>query len=87
MSDSEKPNNGPATACPWLNEPDAFARREPTKAVVSAFGLGVLLNLLPIGAILGMVVDAAFALARPILLILGLLKIWDLCPGKKQSKV
>jgi len=87
MSDSEKPNTNPATACTWLNQPDAFARREPAKAVVSAFSIGFLLNLLPIGAILGMLVDVAFALARPILLIFGLLKVWELCPCKKQPKV
>ena len=48
------------------------------KAVVSAFGAGFLLNLLPIGAIVGAVTGIAFAMARPVLLFLGLLKACDL---------
>ena len=87
MSDSEKPNTSPATPCNWLNQAGDFARREPTKAVVSAFGAGFLINLLPIGAILGALAAVAFALARPVLIVFGLLKLWDLCPCKKQPKV
>ena len=62
----------------WLDQADDFARREPVKAVVSAFGAGFLLNLLPIGAIVGAVTGIAFAMARPVLLFLGLLKACDL---------
>jgi len=62
----------------WLDQADDFARREPMKAVVSAFGAGFLLNLLPIGAIVGAVTGIAFAMARPVLLFLGLLKACDL---------
>ena len=83
MSDSKKSNLHPTTADTWLDQADAFARREPTKAVVSAFGAGFLLNLLPVGAL----VAIAFALARPVLLGCGLLKVWELCPCKKQPKV
>ena len=48
-----------------LHHADEFARREPAKAVVSAFALGIL--LLPLGAI-------AFSLVRPALLFFGLRK-------------
>jgi hypothetical protein len=58
---------------------DDFARREPTKAVISAFGAGVLLNMLPLGAIVSALVAVAFSLVRPALLFLGLLKACELC--------
>lgn len=60
-----------------MNRADDFARHEPTKAIVSAAGVGFLLNLLPIGAIVGGLVTAAFGLARPVLLFLGLLKAFE----------
>lgn len=98
MSDSEKPKTAPAdgnakgdapcsaTCCTLLDQAEAFARREPTKAVASAFGAGFLLHLLPIGAILRALAAVAFALARPALLFLGLQKVWDICPCKKEPK-
>jgi len=58
---------------------DDFARREPLKAVVSAFGAGFLINLLPLGAIAAALVGIAMALVRPALLLLGLVKACELC--------
>jgi hypothetical protein len=58
---------------------DDFARREPTKAVVSAFGAGILLNMLPLGAIAAALVGIALSLVRPALLFLGLFKACELC--------
>ena len=84
MTDSEKSNTHPACDSSWLNHAEAFARREPTKAVVSAFGAGFLINLLPIGAIAGALVAIAFTLVRPALLFFGLLKAWELCPAKNN---
>ena len=71
----------------WIGQAEEFARREPVKAVASAVGAGFLLNLLPVRAILGALIAVAFALARPTLLFLGLLKAWDLCPCKKEPKI
>jgi hypothetical protein len=72
----------------WLSEADQFARREPVKAVASAFGAGFLINLLPLGALVGTVATLAFALARPVLLFLGLMKAFELTrerfPGIRQ---
>ena len=99
MSDSEKPKADPAapnasvaspcsvTCCTWLDEAEAFARREPGKAVVSAVGAGFLLHLLPVRAILGALAAVVFAMARPVLLFLGLLKLSEICPCKKEPKV
>lgn len=69
----------------WLGQAEAFARREPVKAVASAVGAGFLLNLLPVRAILGALLAVAFAVARPALLFLGLLKAWEICPCKKEE--
>lgn len=61
---------------------DDYTRREPTKAVISAFGAGVLLNMLPIGAIVAALVGIAFTLIRPALLFFGLIKVCELCGVK-----
>jgi hypothetical protein len=70
----------------WLDQADEFARREPVKAVVSAFGAGFLLNLLPLGAIVGAATGIAFAMARPVLLFLGLLKACDLLRNASKNQ-
>lgn len=67
----------PSGSVSWLNKADDLARHEPTKAIVSAAGVGFLINLLPIGAIVGGLVAATFSLARPVLLFLGLLKAFE----------
>lgn len=76
-----------AQTSPLLRRADDFARREPAKAVISAFGAGFLLNLLPLGAITAAIVGIAFALVRPALLFLGLIKAWEICglPSKTNS--
>jgi len=68
-----------------LAHSDEFARQEPTKAVVSAFSIGLLLNFLPIGIIVGAVASLVFALARPILLFLGLLRVCDFYQNRKPT--
>lgn len=75
----------------WLS-PDKFITEEPTKAMATALGVGLLLNVLPIGRIAGMLIDVAFALARPLLLCAGLLKVSEFCRsgtpvgGKTENK-
>jgi len=62
----------------WLDRADDYARREPAKAVVTAFGAGFLVNLLPIGALVGAIAAIAFSMLRPFLLFLGLMKACEL---------
>ena len=62
-----------------MERADDFARREPAKAVVSAFGAGFLLNLLPLGDIAAALVGIVFSLVRPALLFLGLMKACEFC--------
>jgi hypothetical protein len=61
-----------------LDRADEYARREPMRAVVCAFGAGFLVNLLPIGSIVGALTGVAFMMARPFLLFLGLVKACEL---------
>lgn len=68
-----------ARADALLEKAEDFARTEPTKAVVSAFGVGLLVHLLPIGPLVGGLAAAGLKLARPLLLILGVMKACELC--------
>lgn len=70
----------------WLTQADDYARQEPTKAIVSAAGAGFLINLLPIGAIVGALAAVAFALARPLLLFLGLMKAYEFLRSKPTNQ-
>ncbi len=69
----------------WLKKADDYARHVPTKAVLSAAAAGFVLNLLPIGAIVGGMAAVAFALVRPLLLFLGLLKAAEFFRVKSNS--
>ena len=98
MSDSDQPKNAATNAntkdtvpCSvtcnsWVAEAEAFALREPGKAVISAVGAGLLLHLLPVRAICGALAAVAVAAARPALIFLGMMKLSELCPCKKESK-
>lgn len=70
----------------YLSKTDEFARQQPTKAALSAFGVGFLINLLPIGMIVGALVSIVFAMARPALLFLGLMKACDLYQAKNNPQ-
>ena len=54
---------------------ETYAREEPLKAASAAFGAGILMALLPIGGILSLLGRIFFLLARPILMILGVVKL------------
>lgn len=79
MSDSETPNT-----CSWQSQTDALTRREPTKAVVTAFSAGLVLSLLPTRTILRTLTTIALGLVRPALCCIGVQKLWALCPCKKK---
>ena len=66
-----------------MQRADDFARREPAKAIVSGFGAGFLINLLPLRAITSLVVGIAFSCLRPALLFLGLMKACEFCRTNK----
>jgi len=56
---------------------EQFAREDPTRAVGVAFVIGIVLTLLPLGAILAGLFRLAFALVRPALIILGATKVYE----------
>ena len=52
-------------------------RKQPVRSVVWAFFIGILLTVFPIGRIVGGVVSLAFALLRPVLMLLGAVKLCE----------
>ena len=54
-----------------------FARKEPAQAVGVAFLAGLVLTVLPVGRLLAVLVRLGFVLIRPVLLILGAMKLCE----------
>jgi hypothetical protein len=52
-------------------------QREPARSVASAFVVGLLLSLFPVGRIVSFFVGLGLTLLRPALLVLGGLKLWE----------
>jgi hypothetical protein len=52
-------------------------RKQPVKSLVWAFFVGIFLTILPVGRILRLVTGIVFALFRPILLLLGAVKLCE----------
>ncbi len=76
----DQPNTvQPAALANVTRQIETYARRKPGKTLLSAFGAGFLLNLLPLGAIVAALAAIAFSLIRPALLLLGLMKGYELC--------
>jgi hypothetical protein len=67
----------------WLEESEEFARRAPSKAVITAFVVGLLFNLLPIRAMVRTLIMLLFTSTRPVMLFLGFMKALDMC--RKQT--
>lgn len=74
-----------ASAAGVLQRAEEFSKREPAKAVLSGFGLGLVLNALPFAAIASVVAGIAFTLLRPALLFLGLVKAFELYQKSTQN--
>ena len=62
-----------------------FAGREPVKAAAAAFGVGLLINLLPRRAVVGTASAVGAVLLRPLLLSLGATKAMELCCQKTSN--
>jgi hypothetical protein len=52
-------------------------RKNPVKSVVWAFFVGILLTIFPVGRVLGGITALALALLRPILFLLGVVKLCE----------
>jgi len=79
---NETPRSG--GCCDWRKTVDdlsscteKFVREDPAKAVGLALFAGVLLTVLPVGRLISALVRLGFALARPLLLVLGAVKLYE----------
>jgi hypothetical protein len=63
--------------CPIWNKLAEQIRREPMKAMILAFGGGLLLCLLPLGKLFGIILKTTLVLSKPALLILGVVKLLE----------
>lgn len=52
-------------------------RKNPVRSVVWAFFIGLLLTIFPIGRVLGGITGLGLVLLRPLLLILGAMKLYE----------
>lgn len=52
-------------------------RKQPVKSVVWAFFIGILLTVFPVGRVIGALTGLVFALLRPALLLLGVVKLCE----------
>ena len=74
------------------SQAEQYVAAQPTKAVGTALGVGLLMSFLPVGRIVGMLVDVGFSLVRPILLGAGVCKLSEYCRtrclpnGKPEQK-
>ncbi|MEO6740362.1 MAG: hypothetical protein ABIP20_08920 [Chthoniobacteraceae bacterium] len=59
-------------------------RRQPVKSLVWAFFVGIFLTIFPIGRILALVTSIIFGLLRPVLLLLGLVKISEVISERRK---
>ena len=85
MKKKESPRNPPAKLDGMMDRAAEFARREPTRATVSAVGAGFLLHLLPFRAIASALLAIAVSLLKPALLFLGLLKACEFCSTQNPT--
>jgi hypothetical protein len=83
MSEQEPTSAPPASKAaldPLISSVEKYARKEPTKAVSAAFGAGLILTLLPVGGL----VRLLFIALRPLLLILGFIKLYEEIESRRQ---
>ena len=82
----DEPNETPRATdcCDWRKSltdlsacTEKFVREDPAKALGLALFGGVLLTVLPVGRLISALVRLTFALARPLLLVLGAVKLYE----------
>lgn len=77
--------------CDWrktiddmTTQTEKFVREDPSKAMGIALFAGVLLTVLPVGRLISALVRLVFALARPVLLVFGAVKIYEECQRNRK---
>jgi hypothetical protein len=87
MSEPIKPAGDPEAKKPvsdFVQKTAEEVRKQPVKSLVWAFFVGIFLTIFPIGRILGLVTSIIFGLLRPILLLLGLVKISEVLNERRK---
>lgn len=69
-----------------LHDAENFVRRDPGKAIATAFGAGLILNLVPPRVILGTITAVAVPFLRPAVLGLGLFKAFEMFCKDDRSR-
>ena len=59
-------------------------RKQPVKSLVWAFFVGIFMTIFPVGRILSLVISLVFGLLRPVLLVLGLVKISEILGERRK---
>jgi hypothetical protein len=78
MSEPQKSAGSPEPKKPALVERAAAeVRREPVKTMASAFVLGLILSIFPVGRVISAIVSLGLMLLRPALMIFGAAKVWE----------
>jgi hypothetical protein len=81
-SEATKPARQLATRL--LDEAETMAHKDPAKAVATAVGVGILLNVLPTRFLVASATAVTLTMLRPALLTLGLIKAFELCSSQSN---
>ncbi len=87
MSEPKKPAREPEAMKPvsdLVQKAAEEVRKQPVKSLVWAFFVGIFLTIFPIGRILGLFTGIIFGLLRPVLLLLGLVKISEVLNERRK---
>lgn len=68
-----------------LDDAETMLRREPAKAVLAAFGIGLLIHVLPKRLIVSTATTTALTLLKPALLTFGVVKAAELMLAQAQA--
>ena len=84
---NETPSTHPIEAAlrQAMGEVQNYVRREPCTAVTAAFGVGMLVNLVPSRVLVGALTAVGVTLLRPTLMTLGVAKAFELCCSQSNS--
>ncbi len=82
--ESEPQPGAPKPVTDFVQRTADEVRRQPVKSMVWAFFIGIFLTIFPIGRILGLITSMIFGLLRPVLLLLGLVKVSEVISEKRK---
>ena len=85
LEEPKRPEAGPAPAAgcceaqirDWCGVAEKCAREEPVKCAATAFIVGLIITILPVGQIVGALTRLLAGLIRPALMLLGAMKVFE----------